>query len=106
MSRPRRPGAGDCTENRQERQLFRINRDIHARLSSTRASRHTGGSAGERQYDTKPLRPGASKNFADGAVDRIRTGDLLITNQLLYQLSYNGVVAVGGNSKARDYIHP
>jgi hypothetical protein len=29
--------------------------------------------------------------MADGAVDRIRTGDLLITNQLLYQLSYNGI---------------
>ena len=26
-----------------------------------------------------------------GAVDRNRTYDLLITNQLLYQLSYNGV---------------
>jgi hypothetical protein len=25
-----------------------------------------------------------------GAVARIRTGDLLITNQLLYRLSYNG----------------
>ena len=25
-----------------------------------------------------------------GAVGRTRTGDLLITNQLLYQLSYNG----------------
>ena len=27
-----------------------------------------------------------------GAVERTRTSDLLITNQLLYQLSYNGVV--------------
>ena len=26
----------------------------------------------------------------DGAVERSRTSDLLITNQLLYQLSYNG----------------
>lgn len=27
----------------------------------------------------------------DGAVERSRTSDLLITNQLLYQLSYNGM---------------
>jgi hypothetical protein len=29
-----------------------------------------------------------------GADDRIRTGDLLITNQLLYQLSYVGLTLV------------
>jgi hypothetical protein len=27
----------------------------------------------------------------DGAVERNRTSDLLITNQLLYQLSYNSL---------------
>ena len=31
--------------------------------------------------------------FVSGAVGRTRTGDLLITNQLLYQLSYNGLLA-------------
>ena len=30
-------------------------------------------------------------SWNDGADDRIRTGDLLITNQLLYQLSYVGI---------------
>jgi hypothetical protein len=30
------------------------------------------------------------KRGKSGADDRIRTGDLLITNQLLYQLSYVG----------------
>jgi hypothetical protein len=29
--------------------------------------------------------------FYDGAGSRIRTDDLLITNQLLYQLSYAGI---------------
>ena len=28
--------------------------------------------------------------YIHGAVERSRTSDLLITNQLLYQLSYNG----------------
>lgn len=27
----------------------------------------------------------------DGAVDRNRTGDLLLTMEMLYQLSYNGI---------------
>ena len=30
-------------------------------------------------------------SWNEGADDRIRTGDLLITNQLLYQLSYVGL---------------
>jgi hypothetical protein len=29
--------------------------------------------------------------FEDGAGNRVRTDDLLITNQLLYQLSYAGL---------------
>jgi hypothetical protein len=29
--------------------------------------------------------------LSDGAPARIRTADLLITNQLLYQLSYKGI---------------
>jgi hypothetical protein len=36
-----------------------------------------------------------------GADDRIRTGDLLITNQLLYQLSYVGLRAWRGAGGAR-----
>ena len=45
-----------------------------------------------------------------GADDRTRTGDLLITNQLLYQLSYIGLSGGAShgtalsNSKAADYI--
>jgi hypothetical protein len=35
-----------------------------------------------------------------GADDRIRTGDLLITNQLLYQLSYVGLTLVSVSSDA------
>ena len=33
----------------------------------------------------------ANERGGTGASDRIRTGDLMITNQLLYQLSYAGV---------------
>ena len=32
-----------------------------------------------------------NKQVFDGAPARIRTADLLITNQLLYQLSYKGI---------------
>jgi hypothetical protein len=35
---------------------------------------------------------GASKMSCDGADERSRTADLLITNQLLYQLSYVGTL--------------
>ncbi len=35
-----------------------------------------------------------------GAVERSRTSDLLITNQLLYQLSYNSIV---NENQARHY---
>ena len=31
----------------------------------------------------------AFSSYKDGATGRIRTGDLLITNQLLYQLSHS-----------------
>ena len=39
-------------------------------------------------------RPKTTRQHIDfiGAVERSRTSDLLITNQLLYQLSYNGAV--------------
>ena len=33
----------------------------------------------------------SKKRFLEGAGSRIRTDDLLITNQLLYQLSYAGI---------------
>ncbi len=45
-----------------------------------------------------------------GAVGRNRTGDLLITNQLLYQLSYFGVVTrknlikYGGEGGIRTHV--
>jgi hypothetical protein len=35
-----------------------------------------------------------ARDQAVGADDRIRTGDLLITNQLLYQLSYVGLTSL------------
>jgi hypothetical protein len=34
----------------------------------------------------------------DGAVERNRTSDLLITNQLLYRLSYNGLCSRTGDA--------
>ena len=34
------------------------------------------------------------KNIKFGALTRTRTANLLITNQLLYQLSYEGLIAV------------
>lgn len=40
-----------------------------------------------------------------GAVDVNRTHDLLITNQLLYQLSYNGIILAEGNYN-RIYLLP
>ena len=39
-----------------------------------------------------------------GAVERSRTSDLLITNQLLYQLSYNG--KTGDTEVAREMRRP
>ncbi len=46
----------------------------------------------------RPLTPGVNEKarnrlraLGSGAVERSRTSDLLITNQLLYQLSYNGI---------------
>ena len=45
----------------------------------------------------KPLKQG----LEDGADEQNRTADLLITNQLLYQLSYIGLMwRVAGNYKA------
>ena len=45
------------------------------------------------QETEKGFRYAVSKTFAfDGADERTRTADLLITNQLLYQLSYVGPV--------------
>ena len=45
--------------------------------------------------------------LCNGADDRTRTGDLLITNQLLYQLSYIGLWGqdAGGNRAGGHYIH-
>ena len=43
---------------------------------------------------------------SSGADDRTRTGDLLITNQLLYQLSYIGISGRHRQNRAGgDYIH-
>ena len=35
------------------------------------------------------------RHLRDGAGGQTRTDDLLITNQLLYQLSYAGIIAQG-----------
>jgi hypothetical protein len=40
------------------------------------------------------LRTRSGKDVVNGAGRRIRTDDLLITNQLLYQLSYAGISLV------------
>ena len=42
-------------------------------------------------YSLPPLAAWVSPQFEHGANGRIRTPDLLITNQLLYQLSYIGL---------------
>jgi hypothetical protein len=42
------------------------------------------------------------QRFDDGAGNRIRTDDLLITNQLLYQLSYAGEGRWFWESKVRE----
>ena len=44
----------------------------------------------------KPSETGVSKGLC-GAATRSRTRDLMITNQLLYQLSYSGVVGAQNN---------
>src|SRR5690606_8933748 len=55
---------------------------------------HAGAPVPARIEAERPLlRTGAEKHErseGNGAVERSRTSDLLITNQLLYQLSYNG----------------
>jgi hypothetical protein len=43
----------------------------------------------------------AGNRYYDGAGSRIRTDDLLITNQLLYQLSYAGIYHVNESNKVR-----
>jgi len=42
-----------------------------------------------------------------GAGNRIRTDDLLITNELLYQLSYSGEIAVANKlARFKQLTHP
>ena len=48
--------------------------------------------------------PAGAECLQTGADDRTRTGDLLITNQLLYQLSYIGGLSACGNSEGADSI--
>ena len=42
--------------------------------------------------DAEKTKPRVSEALKDGAGTRSRTRDLLITSQLLYQLSYTGVM--------------
>ena len=49
------------------------------------------GTRVRREYDTKQEEKPRNHAVPDGADGRTRTGDLLITNQLLYQLSYVGI---------------
>jgi hypothetical protein len=44
--------------------------------------------------------------FLGGAAGRIRTGDLLITSELLYQLSYSGVLVCMITIMAKDRAKP
>ena len=41
----------------------------------------------------KHATPGTSRNYVQtlGAVNQIRTGDLFLTKEVLYQLSYNSI---------------
>jgi hypothetical protein len=44
-----------------------------------------------------------------GAVDRDRTGDLFLTKEVLYQLSYNGLkksnlIKTGGQGRIRTFV--
>ena len=51
----------------------------------------TGRKKGHNHCYYEVLRPSLDvAGLSNGAGTRIRTGDLLITNQLLYQLSYAG----------------
>ena len=43
------------------------------------------------------------KVWIDGAGDKTRTYDLMITNQLLYQLSYTGVTPLCRQQGERKY---
>ncbi len=52
--------------------------------------------------ETKPVR---CTGFESGADEQIRTADLLITNQLLYQLSYVGTGEPNLDSSAAPYVH-
>ena len=56
----------------------------HARAEAVQESRNHRGTENKKG----PLRSGPLR--IHGAVDRTRTGDLLITSELLYQLSHNG----------------
>ena len=50
-----------------------------------------GGEWGTNAATSLALKVSLSQIGKDGALDRIRTCDPLITNQVLYQLSYKGI---------------
>tara|TARA_Y100000588_G_scaffold141835_1_gene155742 strand:- start:546 stop:764 length:219 start_codon:yes stop_codon:yes gene_type:complete len=52
---------------------------------------------------TRNISLGSATSLAAGAVERSRTPDLLITNQLLYQLSYNSKILVSKDYRGLEY---
>src|SRR5581483_438983 len=92
-------GGGD--RMRRRRQI--VVRDGVRKRGTLCAQRGSGGEHGK----CNPEDSHAASTCRIGAVGRTRTGDLLITNQLLYQLSYNGLSGRElRNSAAGDSIHP
>ena len=71
-------GAANCTQNAYS--FTKSDKDLSAFCDQLRPF-------GEASFYVKPVE---MFSFLCGAGDRTRTDDLLITNQLLYQLSYAG----------------
>ena len=65
----------------------KLSRQIYNLLPLTTREPHLNG----RQFYVAALRLATLLELKNGADTRNRTGDLLITSQLLYQLSYVGV---------------
>src|SRR5262249_6743269 len=86
---------GDVFEAQASRQRLSaaLRRSIRGFSTAQKASK---------KCPSKPVRRIRNQSFYDGAGSRIRTDDLLITNQLLYQLSYAGVYL--GKWPSRDRL--
>lgn len=75
---------------------------LHCLGATTRTSRgHRDACEKTRVKSTPCKRTLTTVNWKDGAPTRTRTADLLITNQLLYQLSYRGLGQRDSASRGR-----